>query len=124
MVETKPVTEGDVLNPFWGETHHLDLWQVGEALEFTVYDKGLVGSKTEGRVLLPSESFHMQGFSGMLQISGLPNALLHVIVRTVGPSTVVTPAASTTMAAATTEAIKTEKKKKKVKTNKKSKGCC
>merc|ERR1719225_2597909 len=38
-VETKPATEGDTLNPFWGETHTLGPWSPGEALEFTIYDK-------------------------------------------------------------------------------------
>merc|ERR1719412_3127533 len=84
MVETKPVTEGDVLNPFWGETHHLDPWHMGEALEFTIYDKGLVGSKTEGKVVLPSETFFPNGFSGMLSISGLQHAELQVEVQVVG----------------------------------------
>jgi len=115
-VETSPVTDGDVLNPFWGETHHLDPWHMGEALEFTVYDKGLIGSKTEGKVILPSEYFQAQGFSGMLQISGLPHALLHVIVRPTGPSAV------ESAGDPITEATKT--KSKKLKKNKKSKGCC
>merc|ERR550532_3199582 len=44
-IETKPVTEGDMQNPFWGETHYLDSWHRGEPLEFSIYDKG---SKTEG----------------------------------------------------------------------------
>jgi len=121
MVETKPVTKGDVLNPFWGETHHLEPWHMGEALEFTVYDKGLVGSKTEGKIVLPSENFQAQGFSGMLQISGLPHALLHVIVRPMGPSTVGTTAPITEVAEAV---VSGKTKSKKLKKNKKSKGCC
>merc|ERR1719507_1372143 len=36
-VETKPVTEGDTTNPFWGETLIVDPWNVGENLEFSVY---------------------------------------------------------------------------------------
>merc|ERR1712008_575657 len=80
-VETKPVTEGDTSNPFWGETHNVEPWCEGESLEFTVYDKGLVASKTEGKAVFPSDLFFPQGFSGMVAISGLPNALLHVIVR-------------------------------------------
>merc|ERR1712032_1227719 len=85
-VETQPVTEGDTLNPFWGETHTLERFSEGESLEFTVYDKGLVASKTEGKVVLPSDLFFPNGFSGMVVISGLPDALLHVIVRPLGPS--------------------------------------
>merc|ERR550532_1413925 len=62
-IETKPVTEGDTQNPFWGETHYLDSWRHGEPLEFTIYDKGLIGSKTEGKAVLPSEMFSPQGFT-------------------------------------------------------------
>merc|ERR1711956_135869 len=83
-VETKPVTEGDTQNPFWGETHTLDPWHEGESLEFSVYDKGLIGSKTEGKVVLGPEMFFPNGFSGMLSISGLPHAMIHVIVRPLG----------------------------------------
>jgi len=107
-VETKPVAEGDTLNPFWGETHDVEPWYEGESLEFTVYDEGLVASKTEGKVLLPSDLFFPQGFSGMVAISGLPHALLHVIVRPLGPSS----------------DASSKKKKKKVKVSKKSKQCC
>merc|ERR1712129_99582 len=116
-VETKSVAEGDTLNPFWGETHNVEPWREGESLEFTVYDKGLVASKTEGKAVLPSDLFFPQGFSGMVAISGLPNALLHVIVRPLGPlvasgETTVDPDASS------------KKKKKKLKVSKKSKQCC
>jgi len=117
-VETKPVTEGDTSNPFWGETHMLDPWHPGEPLEFSVYDKGLIGSKTEGKVVLSPELFYPNGFSGMLLISGLPHALLHVIVRPLGPSS--------KEAAAELEAQDSSRKKKnkKLKTKKKQKGCC
>jgi len=113
-VETKPATEGDMLNPFWGETHTLSPWSPGEALEFTVYDKGLISAKTEGKILIPPELFYPQGFSGMLAISGLPHALLHVIIRPLGPVVSEAPAAETS----------SKKKKKKVKVNKKNKSCC
>jgi len=112
-VETQPVAEGDTLNPFWGETHTLERFSEGESLEFTVYDKGLVASKTEGKVVLPSDLFFPNGFSGMVVISGLPDALLHVIVRPLGPSE-----------SADADAISKKKKKKKIKVGKKSKGCC
>merc|ERR1712050_768854 len=85
-VETKPTSEGDTLNPFWGETHDVEPWCEGESLEFTVYDKGLIASKTEGKAVLPSDLFFPDGFRGMVAISGLPHALLHVIVRPLGPS--------------------------------------
>jgi len=122
-VETKPVTEGDTSNPFWGETHTLGPWHEGEPLEFTVYDKGLIGSKTEGKVVLGPELFFPNGFSGMLSISGLPHAMLHVIIRPLGPMA----AENNVIAAETlvTDAItESKKKKKKVKVGKKSKGCC
>jgi hypothetical protein len=115
-VETKPVTEGDTLNPFWGETHTLGPWHEGEPLEFTVYDKGLIGSKTEGKVLLGPELFFPNGFSGMLSISGLPHSMLHVIIRPLGSYD-----AETSFTEGLTES---KKKKKKVKIGKKSKGCC
>jgi len=122
-VETKPVTDGDTLNPFWGETHTLEPWHEGEPLEFSVYDKGLIGSKTEGKVVLGPELFFPNGFSGMLSISGLPHAMLHVIIRPLGPMA----AENNVIAAETlvTDAItESKKKKKKVKVGKKSKGCC
>jgi len=120
-VETKPVTEGDSVNPFWGETHHLGPWHQGEPLEFTVYDKGLIGSKTEGKVVLSPELFYPNGFSGMLSISGLPHALLHVIIRPLGPMVVEGTAMETVE---TVVADATKLKKKKVKVGKKSKSCC
>merc|ERR1712045_1052289 len=122
-VETKPVTEGDTQNPFWGETHVIEPWHAGEALEFSVYDKGLIGSKTEGKVVLGPELLFPNGFSGMLSISGLPHALLHVIVRPLGPiaaDNIVVEAENAAVDGATVS----KKKKKKVKVGKKSKGCC
>jgi len=83
-VVTKTVTEGDTLNPFWGETLHLEPWLEGESLEFTVSDQGLTSSKTEGKVVLTPEVFFPNGFSGTLMVSGLPDALLDVIVRPLG----------------------------------------
>jgi len=117
LVETQPVAEGDTLNPFWGETHIVEQFREGDSLEFTVYDKGLIASKTEGKAVLPSDMFFPQSFSGMIAISGLPNALLHVIVRPLGPSkasgeTAADPDASS------------KKKRKKLKVEKKSKRCC
>merc|ERR1719507_1255429 len=82
--ETKPVTEGDTLNPVWNEVLELQPWQPGEVLEFTVYDKGLMGSKTEGKVMLPSEVFFPHSFRGTVGIIGLPNAKLRIEVQAVG----------------------------------------
>lgn len=118
-VETKPMMEGDTMNPFWGETHTLDPYCLGDSLEFTLYDKGLLGAKTEGKVLVPPEVIYPNGFSGMLVVSGLPNAVLHVIIRPLGPS-----AKEETLV--TTDASKASKakKKKKLTVGKKAKGCC
>merc|ERR1712008_125797 len=68
----------------WDETLELESWQPGQTLEFTVYDKGLLGSKTEGKALLPSEFFYPHGFQGMLAIIGLPDAKLNVEVQLAG----------------------------------------
>merc|ERR1719145_305638 len=120
-VQTKPVTDGDTMNPFWGETHTLGPWHEGEPLEFTVYDKGLIGSKTEGKVVLGPELFFPNGFSGMLSLSGLPHAMLHVIIRPLGPMVADSAQVETFT---TDDAMLSKKKKKKVKVGKKSKGCC
>eukprot|EP00929_Paragymnodinium_shiwhaense_P060295 TRINITY_DN3012_c0_g2_i1.p1 TRINITY_DN3012_c0_g2~~TRINITY_DN3012_c0_g2_i1.p1 ORF type:complete len:1121 (-),score=199.79 TRINITY_DN3012_c0_g2_i1:120-3482(-) len=68
--------------PRWNETQLLERWQVGEPLEFSVlaahYDKGYVGSRTEGKVVVPSRLFYPQGFEGELPISGLENAFLRL----------------------------------------------
>lgn len=72
------------LDPEWNETHVLEHWQVGEPLEFTIYDGGLIGSKTEGKVTLPSDRFYPGGFDGELAINGLDNAALHIRIRPLG----------------------------------------
>lgn len=92
--QTRPITQGDTLNPFWDERLELEPWTPGEALELTVYDKGLLGSKTEGKVMLPSQNFYPSGFNGMLPIN-LPHqqqhpqqqALLQVAVQVMGAPT-------------------------------------
>lgn len=123
-VETKPAIEGDTLNPFWGETHHLGPWYEGESLEFTVYDKGLIGAKTEGKVLLTPDLFYPNGFSGMVNISGLPHAQLHIIIRPLGPM----PAENEPVTLAPSVYVKdgaTKSKKRRLTIGKKkSKGCC
>merc|ERR1719433_903271 len=123
-VETKPVTDGDTLNPFWGETHTLEPWHEGEPLEFTVYDKGLIGSKSEGKVVLAPELFFPNGFSGMVAISGLPHAMLHVIVRSLGPVVAENTVVENVETLAEEGLTESKKKKKKVKIGKKSKSCC
>jgi len=143
-VETKPVKEGDTMNPVWNETHDLEPWHPGEPLTFTIYDKGLLGSKTEGTVTLPGELFfsNQMGFSGALPISGLSHALLTVAVRVLGPSAASVEANSGLLDTTTTAAEETimtqggiaellpakskkRSKSKKLKVgSKKKSGCC
>merc|ERR1719360_28119 len=89
-VQTKEVTSGDTLNPQWNECLELEPWHPGEKLDFTIYDKGLLGSRTEGKAELPGEMFFPSpnGWTGPLQIEGHPETLLHVAVNVLGPSTI------------------------------------
>merc|ERR1719262_262944 len=57
MAQTKEVTIGDTANPVWNEYLELEPWHPGEKLVFTIYDKGLLGSRTEGKAELPGEMF-------------------------------------------------------------------
>jgi len=140
-LETKPLTVGDTLNPLWNETHELEPWHPGEPLEFSVYDKGLIGSKTEGKATLPSEYFSQpNGFSGNLPISGLAHALLHVAVRVLGPADItaeansglVAPTTSTTeqpvvpqqQVSAQAQQMMSKKRGKKPKAGSKRKSAC
>jgi len=143
-VETKPVTVGDTLNPVWNDTQELEPWHQGEPLEFSVYDKGLLGSKTEGKATLPAEWFfnNPNGFYGSLPISGLPHALLVVGVRLLGPSAITVEANSGLFAPTTTteqpavtqvmsqegfvtQTVVSKKRSKKIKVgSKKKSGCC
>merc|ERR1711956_71456 len=82
--QTRPVTQGDTMNPYWDERLELEPWTPGDNLELTVYDKGLLGSKTEGKVMLPSQNFYPNGFNGMLPIGGLQHAFLQVAVQVLG----------------------------------------
>eukprot|EP00929_Paragymnodinium_shiwhaense_P067335 TRINITY_DN338_c1_g1_i1.p1 TRINITY_DN338_c1_g1~~TRINITY_DN338_c1_g1_i1.p1 ORF type:complete len:808 (-),score=168.26 TRINITY_DN338_c1_g1_i1:134-2557(-) len=70
---------GNSLNPVWNETHELQ-WRIGEPLEFTVYDQGMLASKLEGTVVVPSEVFYPQGFAGEVPLEGVPNAKLQISV--------------------------------------------
>merc|ERR1719183_1815589 len=72
---------GKVCEPVWNETHEL-MWTVGDALQFTVLDDGLVTSSKEGTVIVPSENFYPHGFAGEIPLSG-PNASngkLHITI--------------------------------------------
>jgi hypothetical protein len=71
------------LEPVWNELHHLEGWVQGDDLEFTVCDKGLFGSKTQGKVTLPHENFYPNGWEGEVPLEdtyGAPGALLGVRV--------------------------------------------
>lgn len=74
------------LDPVWNESQELDPWHVGEPIKFSVYDKGLVGSKTEGVVTLPSEAFYPNGFQGPLTLANKEHSQLYVNIVPVGPS--------------------------------------
>jgi hypothetical protein len=89
------------LEPVWDETHEI-LWKVGEAIEFTVYDKGLIGSKTEGKVVVPSDKFFPDGFEGSLSISGLPHALLYVRLKSLTDDVWSSPLSALTVSASAT----------------------
>merc|ERR1712129_493565 len=69
MVQTREVTIGDTANPQWNECLELEPWHPGEKLEFTIYDKGLLGSRTEGKAELQGEMFftNPNGWTGALQ---------------------------------------------------------
>merc|ERR1711964_589759 len=54
----------NTLDPVWNETHELDNWRVGDSLVFTVYDHGVLSSKTEGVSTLESGRFYPGGFDG------------------------------------------------------------
>jgi len=79
--ETSAVT--GTLEPVWDEIHEIESWFEGEALEFRVLDKGLLGSRAEGKALLRSEDFFPNGFEGGIPLEGLPGSLLHVRVALV-----------------------------------------
>merc|ERR1719433_812947 len=88
MAQTKEVTIGDTSNPVWNEYLELEPWHPGEKLDFTIYDKGLLGSRTEGKAELPGEMFfpNPNGWTGALPIEGHPEMMLQVGVQVLGPS--------------------------------------
>jgi len=75
-------TMSGTLDPVWNETHELSC-QMGDSLLFTISDKGLIGSSTEGKVTVRSEDFQKSGFQGDLPISGLEHATLTVKIELV-----------------------------------------
>jgi len=86
-IQTKPVTMAKKEdNAEWNEEHVVEPWNAGEELVFTVYDKGLMGSKVEAKCVLPSEYFWPTGFQGEVPFEGLPEGLLFVSVVPEDPS--------------------------------------
>lgn len=77
----KTSTKSNTLEPDWNESCILSPWHVGEALQFTVHDKGMVGSKTSGYFVLPSRRFYPNGFDGQMKLEGGGLANLHVRVQ-------------------------------------------
>lgn len=77
MCQTKAVKSTD---PTWDETHLLEPWTDGEALEFAIYDKGMLPGcdKTEAMVEISSDRFFPKGFWGDLQLPGVSNATVTV----------------------------------------------
>lgn len=84
-VETKAV--GKTLDPEWDESFQIEHWCVGEPLEFTLYDKGMLISRTEGTVCVPSDHFFPNGFEGRLSVTGLEHATLQIRIVPCIPQT-------------------------------------
>jgi hypothetical protein len=82
--QTKPYKS---LDPDWDEDFELDPWHVGELLEFGVFDKGVIGSKKEGTVLLRSDQFYPNGFEGELELVGAAGSKLSVAVAVISKDT-------------------------------------
>merc|ERR1719410_2071985 len=108
-VQTREVTIGDTTNPVWNESLELEPWHPGEKLEFTIYDKGLLGSKTEGKCELPGEMFftNPNGWTGALPVENHPEMLLYVEVRVLGPSGITTGSSGTYGATQTSMPVQT-----------------
>jgi hypothetical protein len=79
---TKAAT--DSLSPTWNETKTVSTWNIGESLEFTIYDEGERVLATDGGTLLSSEEFYPNGFDGVVHIHGIIGASLRVRVLPVG----------------------------------------
>lgn len=86
-VKTKTV-RANPLSPSWDETHDIPNWYAGEGLEFTIYNEGVLGSKVEGKVVVPCDRFYpaASGFEGDLPVSGLEAATLRVRIKVLGLS--------------------------------------
>eukprot|EP00929_Paragymnodinium_shiwhaense_P093534 TRINITY_DN5370_c0_g2_i1.p1 TRINITY_DN5370_c0_g2~~TRINITY_DN5370_c0_g2_i1.p1 ORF type:complete len:1730 (+),score=362.01 TRINITY_DN5370_c0_g2_i1:146-5335(+) len=75
------------LEPLWDETFELEPWRVGDPVEFTIFDQGLLNARTEGKAVLPSEYIWPSGFEGDVPIEGLADALISVRITPAGAAT-------------------------------------
>merc|ERR1712232_339046 len=76
--QTKTVSSKDGSHPVWNEEHTIDDWKPTDSLEFTVKDKGALGSRTEGVVSLDAASLFPRGFTGPLSIPKVKGGELHI----------------------------------------------
>eukprot|EP00927_Polykrikos_kofoidii_P073433 TRINITY_DN69473_c0_g1_i1.p1 TRINITY_DN69473_c0_g1~~TRINITY_DN69473_c0_g1_i1.p1 ORF type:complete len:488 (+),score=108.10 TRINITY_DN69473_c0_g1_i1:53-1465(+) len=83
-VQTRPIKK--TLDPEWNETFEIFDWCVGEPLEFVLYDQGMITSKKEGSVRIPSEQFFPNGLEGILPVPGLDNATIELRIVPFDPS--------------------------------------
>eukprot|EP00927_Polykrikos_kofoidii_P007191 TRINITY_DN12930_c0_g1_i1.p1 TRINITY_DN12930_c0_g1~~TRINITY_DN12930_c0_g1_i1.p1 ORF type:complete len:991 (-),score=134.82 TRINITY_DN12930_c0_g1_i1:123-3095(-) len=66
--------------PEWNETHIIEPWRTDQSLEFSVHHLGVFGSRTQGRIIVPSSLFFPDGFCGELPIDGLNQSTLTVSI--------------------------------------------
>eukprot|EP00927_Polykrikos_kofoidii_P044105 TRINITY_DN38163_c0_g1_i1.p1 TRINITY_DN38163_c0_g1~~TRINITY_DN38163_c0_g1_i1.p1 ORF type:complete len:881 (+),score=119.53 TRINITY_DN38163_c0_g1_i1:120-2762(+) len=64
--------------PTWNDTVELENWFEGDSIQFTVFDRGSVGLRVEGKWVLKSHEFYPSGFDGLVQASGVADSKLHV----------------------------------------------
>lgn len=71
-------------DPAWNELHHMEHWHHGDDLEFIVYDKGLLNSKTQGKCKLSHTNFYPNGWEGEIPLDCGHGAVLGVRVVPLG----------------------------------------
>merc|ERR1712190_326222 len=74
------------LEPVWNEAHELDPVHPEDSIKFTILDKGLIGSKTEGIINMLAESFFHTGFSGQMSVPNKPEAKINIAITPLGAS--------------------------------------
>eukprot|EP00927_Polykrikos_kofoidii_P003367 TRINITY_DN11333_c0_g1_i1.p1 TRINITY_DN11333_c0_g1~~TRINITY_DN11333_c0_g1_i1.p1 ORF type:complete len:969 (-),score=145.83 TRINITY_DN11333_c0_g1_i1:194-3058(-) len=83
-VETRSIPK--TTDPAWNETFDLEPWYIGDSLEFTVYDKGALVSRLEGKVVVPSDMFYPHGVETKMNIPGCADAILEFSVTPFAPT--------------------------------------